>query len=272
MKKFYLVLALVTFIAFNHAQAKDNWPDGTPISDWFRQNNPVDISSLGEQYIVTEHGVKNDSSIVQTKQLQAVIDRAAVEGGVVVIPKGAFLSGSLFFKQGTHLHLQKDAVLKGNDDISNFPIKDTHIEGQSVKYFAALVNIDKLDGFTISGERTINGNGLRYWKSFWLRRQVNPKCTNVEELKPRLVYISNSKNVTLSDVRLINSPFWTTHLYKSENVKLLNLYIYSSKEPVKAPSTNAIDIDVCKNVHVKGCYMSVNDDACTKRRERTNGG
>ena len=30
---------------------------------------------------------------------------------------------------------------------------------------------------------------------------------------PRLVHISHSNNVQLSGVRLINSPFWTTHLY-----------------------------------------------------------
>jgi polygalacturonase len=30
---------------------------------------------------------------------------------------------------------------------------------------------------------------------------------------------------------------------------------------VKAPSTDAIDIDACSNVLIKNCYMSVNDDA-----------
>lgn len=114
---------------------------------------------------------------------------------------------------------------------------------------------------TISGKGTINGNGLRYWKSFWLRRTVIPKCTNMDELRPRLVHISNSNDVQLSGVRLINSPFWTTHIYKCNNVKLLGLYIFSPAAPVKAPSTDAIDIDVCNNVLVKNCYLSVNDDA-----------
>ena len=60
-----------------------------------------------------------------------------------------------------------------------------------------------------------------------------------------------------------NSAFWTTHIYNSENVKLLNLSIYSLGTPnhAKGPSTDAIDLDVVKNVLVKGCYMSVNDDA-----------
>lgn len=260
--KFIILIFTFLFQLNTVVHSKDLFPDGTPIPDWFRQVEETNIKTLGKNFLVTDFGVQNDSTIIQTKQIQAVIDKASsLGGGVIVIPKGTFLSGSLFFKPNTHLHLQDGAVLKGSDDISNFAIVDTRMEGQTLKYFAALVNADNVDGFTISGKGTINGNGLRYWQSFWLRRQVNPDCTNMDELRPRLVYISNSKDVQLSGVRLINSPFWTTHLYKCENVKLLNLYIYSPYKPVKAPSTDAIDIDVCTNVLVKNCYMSVNDDA-----------
>jgi polygalacturonase len=206
--------------------------------------------------------VGEDSTVVQTAQIQAVIDRAAAEGGgVIVVPKGVFLSGSLFFKAGTHLYLEEGGVLKGSDDISDFPVVDTRIEGQSLRYFAALVNADGLEGFTISGKGTIDGNGLRYWKSFWLRRAVNPKCTNMDELRPRLIYLSHCKDVQVEGLHLMNSPFWTTHLYRCERVKLLNLRITSPAAPVKAPSTDAVDVDVCKDLLIKGCYMSVNDDA-----------
>lgn len=242
--------------------ASEIFPDGTPIPEWFREHRVVSVKELGKQYCITNYGVQNDSTILQTGRIQAVIDKAAQDGGgVICIPKGTFLSGSLFFRPRTHLYLEKGATLKGSDDISHFDVIDTRLEGQNLTYFAALVNVIGVDGFTLSGEGKINGNGLRFWKSFWLRRQVNPQCTNLEELRPRLVYIADSKNVQLSGVRLENSPFWTTHLYRCENVKLLNLSIFAPHSPVKAPSSDAIDIDVCKNVLVKGCYMSVNDDA-----------
>lgn len=242
--------------------ASEIFPDGTPIPEWFREHRVVSVKELGKQCCITNYGVQNDSTILQTERIQAVIDKAAQEGGgVICIPKGTFLSGSLFFRPRTHLYLEKGATLKGSDDISHFDVIDTRLEGQNLTYFAALVNVIGVDGFTLSGEGKINGNGLRFWKSFWLRRQVNPQCTNLEELRPRLIYIADSKNVQLSGVRLENSPFWTTHLYRCENVKLLNLSIFAPHSPVKAPSSDAIDIDVCKNVLVKGCYMSVNDDA-----------
>lgn len=242
--------------------AQEFFPDGTPISDWFKQSEETDVALLGKVYRLTDYGVQNDSTTLQTEKIQAVIDMAHNQGGgVVTIPQGTFLSGSLFFKSGTHLHIEEGGVLKGSDDISDFPVIMTRIEGQTVKYFPALVNADRVDGFTISGKGTVNGNGLRYWKAFWLRRQFNPKCTNMDEMRPRLVYVSNSKDVQLSGVTLMNSPFWTTHFYKCENVKLLNLRITSPASPVKAPSTDAVDIDVCTNVHIKNCYMAVNDDA-----------
>ncbi len=101
---------------------------------------------------------------VQTKELQAVIDRCASEGGgVIVIPRGTFLSGSLFFKPGTHLLIEEGGELKGSDRIRDFKIVKTRMEGQTLDYFAALVNADGVDGFTITGPGTINGNGQKYW-------------------------------------------------------------------------------------------------------------
>ena len=247
--------------------AVETWPDGTVMDGWFADTTKVDIASLGRPYVITDYGVRLDSAIVQTSAIQAVIDRAANEGGgVVVIPDGTFLTGALFFKQGSHLHVK--GRLKGSERIADFPVMTTRIEGETCKYFAALVNADGLDGFTISGKGTIDGNGLHYWQEFWIRRSWNPQCTNKDAQRPRLTYVSNSKNVTIQDVRLINSPFWTNHVYKSDHVRYLDCYIYAPTENVwppepkrGAPSSDAIDIDACTDVLVNGCYMHVNDDA-----------
>lgn len=242
-------------------RAQELFPDGTPVDKWFSEGRPVEVATLGRRYKITDCGVKKDSTRVQTEALQAVIDRAAAEGGgVVVVPKGTYLTGPLFFRQGTHLHIEKGGKLKGSDDISDFPVVDTRIEGRSVKYFPAVINADSTDGFTITGAGTIDGNGLRYWKAFWLRRKWNPQCTNMDEMRPRLVYISNSKNVQIEGVTLRNSPFWTTHIYRCDHVRLLDVRLYAPYEPVKAPSSDALDIDVCHHVHVQGCYIHVNDD------------
>ncbi|MBQ8593982.1 MAG: exopolygalacturonase [Bacteroidaceae bacterium] len=269
MKKLMLLLlatALVIPTSFAAKKAKKKvelFPDGTEIPEWFRQNEPVNIEKLGKKYVLTDYEIFADGRL-HTAEIQALIDKAAADGGgVIVVPRGTFMTGGLKFKQGTHLYLEDGATLMGSDFIGDYPLGKTRIEGETCTYFGALINADGLDGFTISGKGTIDGNGLRYHKQFWLRRKWNPKCTNKDEQRPRLVYVSNCKNVQIEGVKLQNSAFWTTHIYNSENVKLLNLSINSLSKPnhAKGPSTDAIDLDVVKNVLVKGCYMSVNDDA-----------
>jgi len=265
--KFVFIQNMLMFFAVflflqTSVSAEDKFPDGTKIPQWFKQSDIVNVNTLGKQYLITDYGVSIDSSIVQTAKIQAVIDEAAANGGgVIIIPQGTYLTGSLFFKKGTHLYIKMGGVIKGSDYISDFKLMDTRMEGQNLKYFAAVINAIDNDGFTISGQGTVNGNGLQYWKAFWLRRKFNRNCTNLEALRPRLVFISHSDNIQLSGVHLINSPFWTTHIYKCNNVQLLDLYIYAPRTPVPAPSSDALDIDVCKNVLIKNCYMSVSDDA-----------
>ncbi len=239
------------------------FPDGTPISQWHLDNSPIDLSRLGPDYRLTDYGVvADDSTLLQTEAIQAVIDRAADNGGgVVVVPRGVFLSAALFFKPRTHLHLEEGARLKATDDVGEYPIVPTRMEGQSVNYLPALINADHVDGFTITGQGTLDGNGYRSWRAFWKRRQWNSQCTNMEELRPRTIYVSCSRRVTIDGITIRNSPFWSTHYYRCDSLRLLNLHITSPVEPVKAPSTDAIDLDVCSNVVVRGCYMSVNDDA-----------
>ncbi|WP_026955202.1 rhamnogalacturonidase [Algoriphagus vanfongensis] len=262
MKNLFSIFFAFLIFSTAYSQDQDLWPDGSPISDWFHDDSKISQASLGQSYIITDHGVKNDPDLVQTTQIQEVIDLASQNGGgVIVIPEGTFQSGALFFKPNTHLHVMEGAVLKGSNDINEYPKIPSRMEGQNLDYFAALVNAYEVDGFTISGKGTIDGNGLKFWEAFWQRRKEDPNCTNLEVSRPRLVFIWKSNNIQLQDVSLINAGFWSSHYYQCENVKILDLTITSPSSPVKAPSTDAIDLDVVKNVLIKGCYLSVNDDA-----------
>ena len=259
-----LLCVLAFALSFGNVVMADDgrFPNGEAVPEWFCDTSRVNVDTLGTKYVLTDYGVEADSTLLQTEAIQRVIDLAASRGGgVVVVPRGTFLSGSLFFRQGTHLHLQDGAVLKGVDAIKHYPLVKTRMEGQTLLYFVALVNADGLDGFTITGNGTINGNGLRFWEEFWIRRRFNKDCTNLEALRPRLVYMSNCKNVQVQDVKLINSPFWTNHLYRCHHVKYIGCHIYAPTTGVKAPSSDAIDIDYCHDILVSGCYMNVNDDA-----------
>ncbi len=240
---------------------KNIFPDGTPIPNWFLDASKIPLKSLGKQYVITSYGAKKNSTAIQTLAIQKAIDQAAKNGGgVVVIPKGTFFSGALFFKPKTHLYVSEGAVLKGSNNIADYPKQASRMEGQNLDYFVALVNAYGVDGFTISGKGTIDGNGLKYWEAFGnveRRSQLHQSGS----FTPSFGFYLELKQRAIAGCQIAQCRFWTSHYYKCNNVKIIDLHIYSPYEPVKAPSTDAIDIDACSNVLIKGCYMSVNDDA-----------
>jgi polygalacturonase len=224
------------------------------------------LTAKAQDYVVTKLGVSTDSTKLSTQAIQKVIDKAEANGGgTIIIPKGVFLTGALFFKPNTKLQLQEGAVLKGSDDIANYPLIPSRMEGRSIYYYAALVNAYHVDSFSITGPGTIDGNGLRFWKRFWAyrdsMRKIGKEATNLEVHRPRLLFIWGCDNVKIQNAKLHNSGFWTTHLYQCNNVLIENCDIRSPYRPVPAPSTDGVDIDVCSKVTVRNCYISVNDDA-----------
>ena len=73
------------------------FPDGTPIDSWFYDTKTPALEELGKQYVISDYGVLPDGRIY-TKQFQSLIDTVHENGGgVIVVPPGTFMTGSLFF-------------------------------------------------------------------------------------------------------------------------------------------------------------------------------
>lgn len=243
-----------------------------------------------ETYPISEFGAVADGKTLNTVAIQKAIDQAAGEGGgVVVIPAGTFRSGSIFLKSGVALELAEGAVLLGSTDIEDYPKRETRIEGHFEPWRMALVNAQQMDGVRINGQGVIDGNGITFWAQFWQRRRENPKCTNLEVERPRLMFIDRCTDVRITGVSLRYSGFWNLHLYRCSSVVVDGLSITSPtrhtkhrnymtdsilkgmksdslvknaplKDNILGPSTDGIDIDSSQKVTIRNCYISVNDD------------
>ena len=114
-----------------------------------------------KRYVITDFGAVGDGKTMNTKAIQAAIDKCAStkEGGVLVIPKGTFLSGAIFLKQGVNLLLEKDGVLKGSRDPDDYPQVQTRWEGTEEMWTSAFVNAFNVTGLIISGTGAIDGSG-----------------------------------------------------------------------------------------------------------------
>ena len=230
-------------------------------------------------YTVVDYGAKPDGDTVNTAAIQRAIDACAkAGGGRIVVPKGVYVTGALDFRPSVNLHLDEGAVLQESDDGADFPQRETRIEGETCIYYPALVNADRCDGFTITGKGVIDGHGFATWEEWWRRwretteRTGNPQAfRNKSLMRPRLLYVSNSRNVDVSGVTFRNSKFWTTHFYQCENVLvhgctfLAEITKDSKGCELRGPAVDGINSDKCRNFTVRGCRFSVNDDAvCVK--------
>jgi polygalacturonase len=215
----------------------------------------VDLPGL-KHYVVTDYGAVADGTTINTAAIQKAIDTAtAAGGGVVEIPKGTFMSGSIFLKKGVELYLDDGAVLKGSEKITDYPMQQTRVEGHFQMWRQALVNAQNMDRVRIGGPGQLNGSGPVYWRAFSAARAANRSVTNLEVERPRLVFIDRCQDVRIQGLSLQDSGFWNLHIYKSHDVLVQGLRINGT-----GPSTDGMDIDSCQNVTVLQCQISVNDD------------
>jgi len=230
-------------------------------SSWAGETKPA-------RFVVTDFGAVADGQTLNTKAIQAAIDRCATNGGgEIVVPKGTFITGSIFLKPGVNLVLEKEAVLKGSQNTNDYPWINTRIAGLEMKWPAALVNADGVSGLKITGAGTIDGSGERWWREYWDARNNAPGRADphFKIPRPRLVHIINATNVLVRGVTLKNSAFWNLQLTYCDGVEVRDVTIRAPIAPIRAASSDGIDVDSSRKVRIVGCDIECADDAiCLK--------
>lgn len=218
--------------------------------------------------ILSEQGAVGDGKTLNTVAIQTAIDRCATNGGgEIVVPRGTFVSGAIFLKQGVNLVLEKGAVLKGSQDTNDYPWINTRIAGLEMKWPAALVNAAGVTDLKITGPGTLDGSGERWWKEYWDARAKEPNRADphFKIPRPRLVHIINSTNVLVRGVTLKDSAFWNLQLTYCDGVAVRGVTVRAPIAPVRAASSDGIDVDSSRNVLIEGCDIECADDAiCLK--------
>ncbi|MGE5520868.1 MAG: glycoside hydrolase family 28 protein [Candidatus Dadabacteria bacterium] len=215
------------------------------------------MNSLVKKFTITHFGAVPDGTTLNTKAIQKTIDVCSENGGgEVIIPKGVFVSGAIFLKKGVALRIDKEGVLKGSVNRSDYPQVKTRWEGTEMMYMAALVNADGLVNVKISGDGTIDGSG-DVWRQNIANRIDTATIAGRRWERPRLVCIQNCNDVELSGLRLHNQAVWCVHILYCKDVDIDGLDISADHN---IPSSDGIDIDSSKDVEIRKCHIDVNDD------------
>ncbi|MGD1084774.1 MAG: glycosyl hydrolase family 28 protein [Verrucomicrobiota bacterium] len=245
-------------------------------------------ASSAERHLITDFGAVADGQTVNTKAIQSLIDRCASEGGgLVVVPKGAFLSGALFFKPGVNLLVEKDGVLKGTANPDDYPQVNTRWEGVERLWTCAFLNFDGMTNVQLSGEGMVDGSG-----DLWMQRgggggrgrggaaptnappaaqgdrgaaaaNVSTNASGANSAarrgggRPRLICFSNCGHVRIADLHLQRQAVWCLHILYSQDVVVSNINIRAIE---RIPSSDGMDIDSSRDVQITHCDIDCNDD------------
>ncbi len=224
----------------------------------------------------------DDGNTLNTDLLhRAIYDYAGKE--TLVIPEGVYLTGPLMIPSDSHIILEKGAVLKFADDFDLYPPVKTRWEGVDCYAMHPCVWIENAENVILEGEGTLNGGGEKWWSHIMTWKNggrpsepvlecekrlavLNPDYRNqasggggreCQFLRPPLLQIYRSRNVTVKGITLTSSPFWNLHPVYSDNVILDGVKIVN---PSDSPNTDGIDVESCNYVTIRNCFVDVGDD------------
>jgi len=121
------------------------------------------VLSTSRTIDIRNHGAVGDGKTVNTRAIQAAIDAcAAAGGGMIAVPAGIFVSGSIVLRPGVGLELRQYAVLRGSTNLADYPIVMRRlVEPYPEPLHMALVNSRGNDRFTSSDRERSTGMAKR---------------------------------------------------------------------------------------------------------------
>jgi polygalacturonase len=220
------------------------------------------LNTVAGEFNILSFGAVADGKTLNTAHIQAAIDKANQEGGgVVIVPAGAFLTGSVVLKTGVELRLEKNAVILGSTNPYDY---------RGLNRWKALVLADGQENISITGNGTIDGQGRRLAlnvDSLFYIGELDSVHYNLrrkrpnEFMRPQNIEMVDCKNVTISGITVKNAACWVQTYDKCTDLKIDKIRVESDAYW----NNDGIDISDCRNVQITGCYVNSADDGiCLK--------
>ena len=257
-----LMLFFATFFGAASAASSSLNAAENRLPDWTKKVGARKSPAKTKIFSANDYGAKPDGATVSTAAIQKAIDACAKNGGGIVRFKpGIYTTGAIFLKNNVHLRVDDNVTLIGSQNEADYPKIPTRVAGIEMPWLAGLINVNDAVNVKISGGGTIDGDGKKWWDKYWtLRKEYEPKglrwASDYDAERVRLMVIWQSSDVTIENLSLKRSGFWTVQVVYSDHITIDRVKISDNE----GPSTDGVDIDSSSYVLVKNCDIDNNDD------------
>ena len=212
----------------------------------------IAIPSEAADYNIMNYGAKSDTTKLSTAALQQAIDDCSkAGGGRVVVPAGIYKIGTVVLKNDVHLYLEQGATLYGSTDLKDYlPMKSDYVSLRTHTTTIQLIYADMVKNVVISGLGTIDGRGRAFKKLSWNDEGIT---------RPHLLRFIQSEDITVKDITLKNSGCWMQHYLACNRLCIDGIKVFNRNNY----NNDALDIDGCHDVIVKGVMADSDDDGIT---------
>lgn len=231
------------------------------------------VSGQRKTYQITSFGAVGDGYTLNTKAIQKTIDLAGeAGGGIVVVPKGRFLTGSLVLYSHIELRLEAQAVLLGSTDPYDYPFMKEVLDHSAPdpRYMGGLIQARDAGDIKISGSGTIDGQGralaLKIDSLFYAGR-LDSIYYNLRrkrsERRPGILMFRNCLRLRVEDVTVKNSGFWVQTYRNCRDLDITGIRVVSDAYW----NNDGIDIVDCHRVRIAHCFVNSADDGICLKSE-----
>ncbi|KAL0004287.1 hypothetical protein SO802_011848 [Lithocarpus litseifolius] len=223
-----------------------HFPSPAPAPLPHRGSNPNTSSSFD----LFAFGAKGDGVSDDSKALLAAWKAACkFPGATVEIPSGFNFLIKPITLQGPcmpHLVLQIDGTLLAPPRVGSWP-KSSLFQW---------INFKWVQNFTIQGTGTVDGQGSNWWTTSQIL-YTQKKSNNIPDLRPTALRFYSSYDVTVSNIKIINSPQCHLKFDSSKGVKVDNITISSPEDSL---NTDGIHLQNTQDVEIQHSSIGCGDD------------
>lgn len=113
-----------------------------------------------DTFNIMDFGAKSDGLTPNTESINKAITACNnAGGGIVIIPKGLWLTGPITLKSNVNLHLEQNALLQFSDQLADYPLVESTYEGVAAFRRQAPINAKDAINMGITGKGIIDGAG-----------------------------------------------------------------------------------------------------------------